>query len=113
MVARALSARASIASVRSAHGAERKKRSTTTPGQTGPRLSLSWYEPPPPPEPAYRRALGYLYLDEGRLAAYVATRTLADRVIREVHARLGSAATLVESRLCRPTHLPSAVYLQW
>lgn len=77
-----------------------------------PRLSLSWYEPPPPPEPAYRRALGYLYLDEGRLAAYVATRTLADRVIHEVQARLGSAATLVESRLCRPTHLPSAVYLK-
>lgn len=71
-----------------------------------PRLSLTWYEPPPKPE--YRHALGYLYLDEGRLAGYVATRTLAERLLREVHTRLGSAATLVETRRCCPTHIPSA-----
>lgn len=71
-----------------------------------PRLSLTWYEPPPKPE--YRRALGHLYLDNGRLAAYVAAPTLADRVIGEVSVRLGSAVTLVETRVCRPTHIPSA-----
>jgi hypothetical protein len=70
--------------------------------ETGPdgvlRLVISWYAPPPPPEPEDRKALGFLYLDDGRLAAHVATRALGERLVGEISARLGSAATLVETR---------------
>jgi hypothetical protein len=62
-----------------------------------PRLLMSWYEPPPPPHPEDWRALGFLYLDDGRLAADVATRAIAERLMGEINARLGSAATLVEA----------------
>jgi hypothetical protein len=72
-----------------------------------PRLLMSWYEPPPPPEPKDRRALGFLYLDVGRLAADVATRAIADRLMGEISARLGSAATLVETRPSLPVRIHS------
>jgi len=70
-----------------------------------PRLSMSWYEPPPPPEPDGRRALGYLYLDDGRLAAHVATRGMAERLVGEITARLAPAATLVETRPSLPIRI--------
>jgi hypothetical protein len=79
--------------------------------ETGPdgilRLLISWYEPPPPPEPKDRKALGFLYLDDGRLAAHVATRALGERLMGEISARLGSAATLVETRPSLPIRIHS------
>jgi hypothetical protein len=79
--------------------------------ETGPdgilRLLTSWYEPPPPPEPKDRKALGFLYLDDGRLAAHVATRALGERLVGEISARLGSAATLVETRPSLPVRIHS------
>jgi len=89
----------SSACVRSQCGTERRKRSTTRPGPDGvPRLLMSWCEPPSPPQPEDRKALGSLYLDDGRLAADVATRAIAERLMGEISSRLGSAATLVETR---------------
>jgi hypothetical protein len=77
--------------------------------ETGPdgiaRVLISWYEPPPPPQPEDRKALGFLYLDEGRLAAHVATQALGGRLMREISARLGSAATLVETRSSLPVRI--------
>jgi hypothetical protein len=72
-----------------------------------PRLLMSWYEQPPPPHPEDRKALGFLYLDDGRLAADVATRAIAERLIGEIRARLGSAATLAETRLSVPVRIRS------
>jgi hypothetical protein len=70
-----------------------------------PRLSMTWYEAPPPPEREHRRALGYLYLDDRRLAAHVATRGMAERLTGEISARLRSAATLVEIRPSLPVRI--------
>lgn len=70
-----------------------------------PHLCLSWYELPPPPERDARRPLAHLYLDRGPLATRVATRALANRLIEEVDARLGTAATLVEIRTSGPLEL--------
>jgi hypothetical protein len=79
--------------------------------ETGPdgvsRLSMTWYEPHPPHEPDDRRALGFLYLDDGRLAAHVAARGMAERLLGEIRARLGSAATLVETRPSLPVRIHS------
>jgi hypothetical protein len=72
-----------------------------------PRLVMSWYEPPPPPRPEDRSALGFLYLDDGRLAADVATRAMAERLKGEINARLHSAATLVEARPSLPVRIHS------
>jgi hypothetical protein len=72
-----------------------------------PRLLMSWYEPPPPPQPEDRRGLGFLYLDDGRLAADVATRAIAECLMGEINARLGSAATLVETRSSLPVRIHS------
>jgi hypothetical protein len=72
-----------------------------------PRVLISWYEPPPPSKPEDRKALGFLYLDDGRLAAHVATRALAERLMGEISARLGSAATLMETRLSLPVRIHS------
>lgn len=72
-----------------------------------PRLLMSWYEQPPPPHPEDQRALGFLYLDDGRLAADVATRAIAERLIGEIRARLGSAGTLVETRPSLPVRIHS------
>ncbi len=72
-----------------------------------PRLLMSWYEPPPPPQPEDRRALGFLYLDDGRLAADVASPAIAERLISEIRARLGSAAMLVETRPSLPVRIHS------
>lgn len=67
-----------------------------------PRVCLSWYEQPPPPDADDRHALGYLYLDEGRLAAHVASRPMAERLKQEIETRLGSAATHLETRTTMP-----------
>lgn len=67
-----------------------------------PRLRVSWYEQPAPPEPDSRHALGYLYLDQGRLAAHVASQAMAERVMQEIGMRLGSAATHLETRSTMP-----------
>lgn len=79
--------------------------------ETGPdgitRVLISWYEPPPPPKPEDRKALGFLYLDDGRLAADVATRAIAERLTGEINARLGSAATLVENGPSLPVRIHS------
>jgi hypothetical protein len=72
-----------------------------------PRLLMSWYEPPPPPNPEDRDALAFLYLDDGRLAAHVATRAIAERLMGEITARLGAAATLVETRPSLPVRIPT------
>lgn len=72
-----------------------------------PRLLMSWYEPPPPPDPEDRKALGFLYLADGCLAADVATRAMAERLMGEISARLGSAATLVETRPSLPVRIHS------
>jgi SEC-C motif len=68
-----------------------------------PRLCLSWYEQPPAPDADDRHALGYLYLDEGRLAAHVASRPLSERLMQEIGMRLGSAVTHLETRPTMPT----------
>lgn len=49
--------------------------------------------------------VGFLYLDEGRLAADVPTRKLANDLIDEVAARLGTAATLVNTRPSLPVRV--------
>lgn len=67
-----------------------------------PRVCLSWYEQPPPPKVDDRHALGYLYLDEGRLAAHVASRPTSERLMREIGARLGPVATHLETRPTMP-----------
>src|SRR5262245_35938329 len=67
-----------------------------------PRVCLSWYEQPPPPDADDRHALGYLYLDEGRLAAHVASRPMAVRLMHEIETRLGSAATHLDTRRAMP-----------
>ena len=67
-----------------------------------PHMLLTWYEPGPSAERDDWEAIGYLYLDEGRLAADVPTPTLADRLIAEVAARAGDVTTLIETRACAP-----------
>jgi hypothetical protein len=70
-----------------------------------PRLLMSWYEPPAPPQPEDRKALGFLYLDDGRLAAHVATRAIAERLTGEISSRLGPVATLVETSPSLPVRI--------
>jgi hypothetical protein len=77
----------------------------------GPRVCLSWYEQPPPRDANDRHALGYLYLDEGRLAAHVASRAIGERLVREIGTRLGSAATHFETRITMPA--PCGVDQSW
>jgi hypothetical protein len=83
--------------------------------ETGPdgasRLCLTWYEQPAPPEADDRQALGFLYLDERRLAAHVASRARAERLLDEIGNRLGSAARHVETRATMPT--PCGVDGSW
>lgn len=79
------------------HGQEEAIEDETGPDGV-PHVSMSWREPPPPPESEHRRALAHLFLGDGQLAAHVATREIADRLIQQVSVRLGSTATLVETR---------------
>jgi hypothetical protein len=71
-----------------------------------PHCLLEWYEPGPSGEEDDWNQVGYLYLDEGRLAADVPAPALADRLIREVAACAGDVTTLIEMRPCapRPVH---------
>lgn len=74
--------------------------------QNGPdgerHVLMTWYQRGPSAEEDDWMMVGFLYLDEGRLAADVPTRTLADRLIVQVAGRLGAAATLVETRRSKP-----------
>jgi hypothetical protein len=54
--------------------------------------------------------VGFVYLDEGRLAADVPTRTLANNLIDEIAARLGTAATLVDTRPSLPVRVHTRGY---
>jgi hypothetical protein len=67
-----------------------------------PHLLLTWYEPVRSAERDDWEGIGYLYLDEGRLAADVPTPALADRLIAEVAARAGDVTTLIDTRACAP-----------
>lgn len=70
-----------------------------------PHALLTWYQRGPSAEWNDWAAIGYLYLDEGRLTAVVPARMLSDRLIAEVRARLGAAATLVETRPSAPVRV--------
>jgi hypothetical protein len=59
---------------------------------------ISWYERGPLLDSDDWRMLGFLWLDGNGLAADVASKRNADRLIAEVAGRLGSAATLVDIR---------------
>jgi len=59
---------------------------------------MTWYRRGSSADADDWRMVGFLYLDEGRLAADVATRALADDLIGEVTARLGARAKLLETR---------------
>ena len=83
------------------HGGEEAIEDETGPDGV-PHVSISWREPPPPPEAEHWRALAHLFLGDGRVSAHVATREIADRLIQQVSMRLGSAATLVETRPSLP-----------
>ena len=69
--------------------------------QTGPggdrHALITWYRRGPLPDPDDWRAVAYLYLGEGHLAADVATATMAKAVIDEVRSRVGPAI-LTETR---------------
>jgi hypothetical protein len=70
-----------------------------------PRVMFTWYEPGSAEARNEGREIGFVYLDDGRLAADVPTPTLAARLIREVTDRLGDAATLLEQRSSAPVRL--------
>jgi len=70
-----------------------------------PRILMTWYEPAPSVDPDDWKMIAFLYLEEGRLAAHVATRAIAERLMGEVSARLGSAATHVETRSSMPVRV--------
>jgi hypothetical protein len=70
-----------------------------------PRVMITWYEPGSAEASDPWREIGFLYVDDGRLAADVPTSTLASRLIREVTDRLGGAATLLEQRSSAPVRL--------
>lgn len=76
-----------------------------------PRLTLTWYEQPAPPATTECDALGFLYLDEGRLAAHVASRATATRLTSEIERRCGSASRHLETRATRPA--PCGVDWSW
>lgn len=73
-----------------------------------PSALITWYHRPPSPSEDDWKMIGFLYLDEGRLAADVPTRALADRLVGEVAARLGATATLIETRSNLPVRVHAA-----
>lgn len=75
-------------------------------GPTGePHVFMTWYRPGPSGERPDCTMTALLYLDEGRLAADVASQMLAERLNAEVEARFGPAATLVEIRRSEPVRV--------
>jgi hypothetical protein len=70
-----------------------------------PHMLMTWYERGPSADPDDWQMIGYLYLEEGHLAADVPTPALAARLVAEVTARVGAAATLVDTRPCLPTRV--------
>lgn len=67
-----------------------------------PHVLMTWYRRGPSADKDDCRMTAFLYLDEGRLAADVSSRMLADCLIAEVAARFGAAATLVDTRSSTP-----------
>lgn len=63
-----------------------------------PHLLVSWFEHNPAGQKDWPLMRGFLHVDEGFMVGDVPTQTLANRLIAEVAARLGPAATLVETR---------------
>ena len=67
-----------------------------------PHALIAWYRTTPHITGDARKIAGFLHLDEGRLAATVPTRVLADRIVQEIDAHVGETARLVERRQIRP-----------
>jgi hypothetical protein len=63
---------------------------------------LTWYQRGPSGDEDDWDEIGYLYLDETRLAADVPTRALATRLADEIAARLGNSAQVLETRSAKP-----------
>ena len=63
-----------------------------------PSAMITWYHRSPSFSEEAWKMIGFLHLDEGRLAADIPTHALADRLVGEVAARLGANATLIEMR---------------
>jgi hypothetical protein len=68
-----------------------------------PHVLMTWFEPDAQNDDHRMRA--FLHMDEGSLVADVPTVTLANRLIAEVAAHLGRAATLVEKRSATSTRV--------
>lgn len=73
-----------------------------------PQVLLTWSEAGAVDDDPYdRRMIGYLYLDPQTLVADVPCRSLADRLVTEVTARVGDGARLIESRPSMPIRVHS------
>jgi hypothetical protein len=72
-----------------------------------PNAAITWYRRSGLANDDWKM-IGFLFLDEGRLAAAVPTRTLTDRLVGEVGARLGAAVTLIERRPSMPARVHTA-----
>jgi hypothetical protein len=70
-----------------------------------PHVLMTWYQPGPSAEEDDWVMIGFLYIDQGRLAADVPSRMLANRLIAEVAMSLGAGATLVDTRPSTPTRV--------
>ena len=75
--------------------------------QGEPHARITWYRRGPETN-GEDWIVGFMYLDEGRLAATVPTLSLAERLAGELRARLGAKATLVEIRRSVPGLLRGA-----
>ena len=75
-----------------------------------PHALMTWYRHGPSADEDDWDMIGFLHVDKGRLAADVATRTLADRLVAEIAARLGAAAMLVETRPSTPVRVHDRGY---
>ena len=79
-----------------------------------PHMLLGWYEAGDSGDDEDWEEIGYLYLDEGWLAADLPAPALADRLVAEVARVAGDVTTLVERRPCVPTQIhdrPSTLLL--
>ena len=70
-----------------------------------PHALFMWFERRPSDDPDDWVCIGYLYLTDGRLAADVPSRRLADRLLNEVQQRLGGAATWQGTRSAMPVRV--------
>jgi hypothetical protein len=70
-----------------------------------PHLLITWYRRVASSDADDCKMSAFLYLDEGRLAADVSSRMLANRLIAEVSSRFGAAATLLDVRPSTPVRV--------